>query len=337
MKNKHDLGQFYTTNYKYIFRGLSIPKNTKKIIEPFCGNGDLLKFIPSKIKVECYDIEPKIKSTIKQDTIKKPPKYKHTFVITNPPYLARNKSKDKTLFDKYNENDLYKCFLRTLVDDVCDGGILILPLNFISSIRKSDCKLRKDFFKKYQIIRLNIFEEQVFKDTTYTVCSFEFVKRVDDNNKIETHIYPSKEKIYMVLNDANNYIVGGDIYNLEESKYKVSRLLVGEKSNTNILLKAIDDNPENQINLSYVLDDKIYYGINTSRTYASIQIEPNISIKIQKYIIKKFNKFLNKWREKYHSLFLVNYRESKKGVGRKRISFDLVYKIISNILIKYEK
>lgn len=28
------------------------------------------------------------------------------FVLTNPPYLARNKSIDKTVFDKYKTNDL---------------------------------------------------------------------------------------------------------------------------------------------------------------------------------------------------------------------------------------
>lgn len=66
------------------------------IIEPFTDNGDLLK-----IKVN---------------------------ILTNPPYLARNKSMNKELFDKYNINDLYKCFIEILLD-----GILIVPLNFIYS------------------------------------------------------------------------------------------------------------------------------------------------------------------------------------------------------------
>ena len=37
-----------------------------------------------------------------------------------------------------------------------------------------------------------------------------------------------------------------------------------------------------------------------------------------------FTKLLNEYREKYNSLFLTNYRESK-DIARKRISFDLVY------------
>jgi hypothetical protein len=50
------------------------------------------------------------------------------------------------------------------------GGILIIPLNFWSSIRLSDIELRKVFLEKYDVILLNIFEEQVFDDTTYTIC-----------------------------------------------------------------------------------------------------------------------------------------------------------------------
>jgi hypothetical protein len=61
MENKKKLGQYYTTNYKYILKGLKIPSNIKKVIEPFAGKGDLLNFIPKNIKIECYDLEPKEK------------------------------------------------------------------------------------------------------------------------------------------------------------------------------------------------------------------------------------------------------------------------------------
>lgn len=64
---KSELGQFYTTNYEYILSNMEIPNNTKNIIEPFVGNGDLLKFIQNKNKynIEIYDIEPKFPNTIK--------------------------------------------------------------------------------------------------------------------------------------------------------------------------------------------------------------------------------------------------------------------------------
>ena len=152
------LGQFYTTNYDYILQRMEIPKETKYIIEPFAGRGDLLKFIKDKEKyqLELYDIDPKKDNIIKRDTLKEPPEYKDKFVLTNPPYLARNKNKNKELYDQYKCNDLYKCFILNLIASECQGGIIIIPLNFISSNRKADQALRSKFLAKYSIRILNI-------------------------------------------------------------------------------------------------------------------------------------------------------------------------------------
>jgi hypothetical protein len=339
--NKKLLGQFYTINNEYILQNMVIPDYIINIIEPFTGNGDLLNFINknnNKYNIECYDIEPKKDFIIKRDTLNNPPIYNNKYIITNPPYLARNKSIDKNIFDKYNVNDLYKCFIKEIINNICLGGIIILPLNFWCSIRISDIKLRKLFLDKYNIILLNIFEEKVFNDTTYTICSFQFeLKKNNENNKIDINIYPSKVKIITELNDNNNYIIGGDIYNLKiNNKYKITRLTEKNKNklNTNILVKCIDVNINNKIGLYYIDDNNIYID-NTpnqsARTFATLIIEPRINVEEQKELIKKFNNFLEEYRIKYNSLFLTNYRESK-DISRKRISFELVYLIISYIL-----
>jgi hypothetical protein len=44
MNKKQELGQFMTTNYKYIMQNMYIPEQINIIIEPFVGNGDLLKW-----------------------------------------------------------------------------------------------------------------------------------------------------------------------------------------------------------------------------------------------------------------------------------------------------
>jgi len=343
--SKKNLGQFYTTNQEYILQGIKIPNNITNIIEPFTGNGDLITFIEKeqeknniKYIIECYDIEPKKDYIIKKDTIKEPPNYTNKYLITNPPYLARNKSKDKTLFNKYDVNDLYKCVIKDILTNICLGGIFIIPLNFWSSIRVADIELRKAFLEKYDIILLNIFEEQVFDDTTYTICSFQFeVKQNNDSNKLNIIVYPSKTIIKTELNNNNNFMIGGDIYNLKlKNIYKISRLTNKNKakSNTNILVKCIDDNINNQIGLSFVEDKDIYIDDTpnqTARTYATLIIEPKIEENKQKELIIKFNKYLVEHRKKYNSLFLTNYRESK-DIARKRISFNLVYSITEYIL-----
>jgi hypothetical protein len=349
-KHKQNLGQFYTTNYEYILRGMKIPSNIKNIVEPFAGNGDLICYIKKQRKInnvkyhiESYDIEPKKKYIIKQDTIKNPPEYNNKYLITNPPYLARNKSQDKKLFDKYKVNDLYKCVIKNILTNICLGGILIIPLNFWCSIRIADIELRKAFLQIYDIILLNIFEEQVFDDTTYTICSMQFIKKtiIRKNHKLYIIVYPSKIIIKTKLNDKNNFMIGGKIYNLKlKNIYKITRLTKKnkDKANTNILVKCIDDNINSQIGLSWINNKDIYIDNTpnqTARTYASLIIEPKINKDKQKKLITKFNAFLLKYRKKYNSLFLTNYRESK-DIARKRISFELVYNIIQYILDNFD-
>lgn len=336
--SKSELGQFYTTNYEYILSNMKIPNNVKTIIEPFVGNGDLLKFIKNKNKynLEIYDIDPKIIDTIKRDTLTIPPDYTDKFILTNPPYLARNKSKNKDLYEKYKCNDLYKCFIINIIENVCQGGIIIIPLNFLSSIRKSDIELRKKFLEKYIINIINIFEEQVFDDTSYAVCSIYFTKKHNDKNNIKTYIYPSNKEINISLTSDNNYTIGGEIYNLEQNpKYKVQRATTSTKKNiTNILLKCIDDSKDSKLGFR-IVSDKDRFIDNTdklsARSYATLVINIPITLQQQEKLVDKMNAYIIEQREKYNSLFLTNYRESN-SIARKRISFDLAFKICNYML-----
>jgi hypothetical protein len=340
--NKSQLGQYYTTNYDYILEEFIIPKSVGKIIEPFAGEGHLTQFCKNQNYsiIEEYDIEPKKDEIIERDTLLNPPSYLESYIITNPPYLARNKSKDKTIFDLYNENDLYKCFMRNLINNNCNGGIVIIPLNFISSIRRSDVDLRRDFIDKYQIEKVRIFEEQVFDDTPILVCVLQF-SHIKTNKETLFEIYPKKNTFQTHLNKENNFTIGGEIYNLNHSgNIQVERLTKNnqESKNTNILLKCIDDNNENRLGLSFKEDDKDLFIDCTeklsARAYATLKITPELDIEQQKDLVLQFNNYLNEMREKYHSLFLTNYRESKDCFARKRISMSLAYDIVKHLLNK---
>jgi hypothetical protein len=349
---KKKLGQFYTTNYNYIFQNLNIDENTTTIIEPFAGKGDLLKFFnKNEYITEAYDIDPKIESIIKRDTLLNKPIYKNKFVITNPPYLARNKSNNKELYDKFNTNDLYKCFIEQLIEDSPCGGIIIIPLNFWCSIRKNDIDLRKRFLKIFDIIQLNIFEEKVFDDTKYSVSSFQFCLKKETNSNINNNnnhsikitIYPQKQNINTTLNEGNNFLFGGEIYKLKQQKnIKIDRMTHINKNkntlfNTNILLKCIDDSDKSKLGLSYVEDSKKEKHIDdtpnlSGRSYALLIINKTLTKEKQLDLINKFNSYINDLRNKYNSLFLTNYRESNT-IARKRISFSLAFEIINYLLV----
>jgi len=340
-KNKKiKLGQFYTKNYNYILNNFDIPADISTIVEPFAGEGDLLNFIKEKEKytIECYDLDPKHEYILQRDSLDNPPLYDNKFILTNPPYLARNKNNNKYLYDKYDCNDLYKCFLITLINSECSGGIIIIPLNFISSIRKSDIELRKKFLTKFTIIKINIFEEKVFEDTSYSVCSFQFIKKIDlIENEIECFIYPHNKIIYINLSKNNNYTIGGEIYKLpKNSLYKIERatkLTTETGCITNIILKCLDDNINSKIRLEINEHEKIIdMTENLSfRSYATLVIIPKIHIEKQIELVNKFNEYLHNQREKYNSLFLSNYRESN-SIARKRISFELAFQICSHLL-----
>lgn len=333
MSKKQKLGQFYTTKSQYIIGDLlqDIPIGSK-IIDPFAGNFDLLNLFKEDEYVKmAYDIDPQNKNTIKQDTILNPPNYANSWIVTNPPYLARNKNKDKTIYDKYNVNDLYKAFLKTMYN--CDGGIIILPLNFLSD---EDSNIRLDFFSKFTIIKLKIFEETVFDDTSYTVCAFSFIKNSSSNEKyiINSTIYPSLRTVDLIAEKKYGYRIGGEFYNLikNNSSIKISRLLKNSKQtpNTKINLRAIDTGTNNgRIELSL---GEPYFGLKTDRAFATIILSENISLEKQKFLVNEFNIFLEENRTKYNSLFLTNFRNSTKSYARKRISFDVAYNIIKYLL-----
>lgn len=338
MKKKQELGQFYTTNYEYILQTLSIPDHVSHIIEPFVGQGDLLKIASTmkKYEFECYDIDPKFPDAIQQDTLLYPPSFKDKFVLTNPPYLARNKSPNKTIFDKYRVNDLYKCFLKELTRNVCQGGIVIVPVNFWCSRRETDVQLRKEFLKIYTIEHVNIFEETVFEDTSYSVCSFQFSLRsvIVHDHSVSFTIFPENKNLKAILDENNSYMIGGEIFNLSRTNtFKITRFtrLNQDKTPTNILVKCIDD--DKPIHLAIVSNEKIYRDDTqnlSARSYATLVIEPFLSLQQQEQLTKEFNELLNQYREKYNSLFLSSFREHK----RKRICFDLVYHIVGHLLEK---
>lgn len=341
-KKKSQLGQFYTTHYEYIFKSFAIPENISKIIEPFAGNGDLVKYIQSfekSYEIVCYDLDPKKDFIQMRDTLKDPPDYKDAYVITNPPYLARNKCAHKELFDKYDTNDLYKCFIESLIKSDVLGGMVIVPLNFFSSMRKGDIDLRRRFVESFSILHVNIFEERVFDDTSYTVCSFQFKRKTEGNTSmICASIYPSKSEIQFELNEENDYTIGGEIYHLKQSEiYKVERATKNNKKSpyiTSILVKCIDDNANNKIQLKIVEEKERYIDTTpelSARSYATLVIEPKLSKEDEETLVDMFNEYLEEKRTKYHSLFLTNYRESN-SIARKRISFTLVFEICSYIL-----
>ena len=93
---KKQLGQYYTTYIHKILNNIILPNNISIILEPFAGKGNIIEFIGSKYQWETYDIDVKYKGVIHKNTLLDPPNYHNKYVITNPPYLSKNHSSDKS-------------------------------------------------------------------------------------------------------------------------------------------------------------------------------------------------------------------------------------------------
>jgi methylase of polypeptide subunit release factors len=368
---KKQFGQFFTTNSDYILQGFEKFVNNKEIVDPFAGNQDLIKWAEKNNckKITGFDCDKKYinNKIFYNDSLNNPKKYK--FVCTNPPYLHKNKAdkdtKEKFFSGKHSVfEDLYQISIFSILN--CDEGIMIVPLNFLCA--ENSKKIRELFFEKFEIIKLNIFSEQVFDDTTYNVISFYFSKKfkISDKNIVEAAIYPENKKIKLTLEKKCGWQFGGDfIYKIKNTKnelgifrltedylksgeYEVEIALQNIKDKKvlkisddikkllekNILfLRAIDSKNGKKIQLEDIRKYKIagLVGKNTSRNMAHLIFKKEVPINEQINLMNKFNEELTVNRAKYFSFFLTNFRDN----NRKRISFDLTYKFLN--LIYYEK
>ena len=365
---KRQFGQFFTTNSDYILQGFEGFMKNKEVTDPFAGNQDLIKWVRKNgcQKAVGFDCDKKYvddKNVFNNDSINSPQKYK--FVCTNPPYLHKNKADQKTkerfFFGTHSSfEDLYQVSIFSILN--CDEGILIVPLNFLCA--ENSQKIRNLFFDKFEVAKLNIFSERVFEDTTYNVISFYFIRKKEnlEKNRIPATIFPEKKKIDFTIERRYNWQFGGDFINrikntenhlgifrltedyLRSGEYEVELAFQNIKDKKplriskdikkliekNVLfLRAIDSKNGKKIQL----EDIRKYGVvglvgkNTSRNMAHLIFKEEIPINDQIELMELFNEELNRGRSKYLSFFLTNFRDN----NRKRISFELAYKLLNYI------
>lgn len=365
---KKQLGQFFTTNSNYILQGFEEFVKDKIITDPFAGNQDLLNWSKQHNCSKAIGFDCDLKWVDDQNVFFADSlvnKKNYQFVCTNPPYLHKNKASitSKQIFNNPENStfeDLYQIAINSCMN--CDEGIFIVPLNFLSA--KNSSKIRKKFFSVFKIVKLNIFLTQVFADTTYNVISFYFKKRQanQDNDMIETSIFPSQEKIIINLSKTSNYQFGGEflkqinntkndlgvhrltIDGIENGDHEVelaieninnkvslktSKEFISILNNNILFLRAIDSKNGKKIQLEDIRNYNLLglAGKKTSRNLAHLIFKIPLSIDQQIKILNSFNQKLNENRLKYSSFFLTNFRDN----NRKRLSFDFAYKFINLI------
>lgn len=364
---KKQFGQFFTKNSDYILQGLENEIIGKKVIDPFCGSGDLLCWAEkNKAKsVKGFDIDKKFidnKKIFTHDSILNPKEYK--FVLTNPPYLNINKAnriiKEK-YFSQFNFEDLYQISLYNLLNS--NEGIIIVPINFLSA--ENAKKIRNIFFSKFKIIKANYFTQQVFPDTTYNVIAFYYKKLAKPQSEIKfpMMIYPEHKKVEIKLKKRFSWIIGGEVsaliksqknqlgaYRLTEKDFAIkkgkrkikaaynhikytSNITVSDELfnlvHSNILmLKAIDSGSENG---KIAIENIRYYGVDclVSKDTSRHMIHIVFEEKVTIEDQLKLIKLFNQEINDLRDNYLSLFLTNYRDKNRKRISFDFVYKFLN--------
>ena len=347
LEHKQKKGQFYTVRSSYVLDTISGPPlDSRCVIEPFAGKGDLLDWLRRNhclLPIEAYDIEPKRNDIVRRDTLLDPPLYTDAWIVTNPPYLARNKCAEKEIFNKYETNDLYKCFILSITQqDPCRGGVMIIPVGFFLSAREIDCTCRSAFLSQYLLTNVRYFEEDVFPDTSTTVVAFSFEKsdRVLTEQRVEWTILPSNEKKTFLLRQDYQWIIGGDVYHLPVSPdIKIRRWVEGmtllpNEQKTWLTIHALDSGKyDGRIKLEY-RKDYTYPSKTSSRSKATLCVSGRrVTDEEQQRLATRFTEWIEKKRQETWSLFLPQFRESKE-YARKRIPFELVYQVVNHLMME---
>ena len=326
------MGQFFTKNSDTILSGFEEIVRGRDVIDPFAGEHDLLKWAARNgcSSFLGYDLDPKIPGTIQNDSIFNPPDYTGRIVLTNPPYLSKNKCKtDKSVYERWGQNDLYKCHLASLASHGCDETIQIIPSNFLSESRDAS---RRNVFASYSIKKATYWTEPVFDDATTGICVIHMVRGGNDIQEFPVTLMPDNVTFDARLDKKYSYLHGIDILRLmdETPEIEVIKTDVGmDPPNTNIVIGLLD-NGKWPIGISYNDGNPVYCNPKSFTTYQVTLPKYELSEQQQRRVCDIFQDKFTFYRDKYHGMFLANYM----GANQKILSRKYAHLLLSHAVLE---
>ena len=327
--------QFFTHETKDIeifVKHYAARLNPSVWVDPFAGEGHLLRMFKPGPTIS-IDIDPKLNPDVVADSFASLPPIKDCAVITNPPYayrhiLQKNNSTLHKLVRDAGYVDLYEYSIRRLIEQWGMIDIFaVLPENFIAS---NETKLRPELYKNIQAVQIHNFS------TSHSTGQPTVMVYISPKEVCESDLWVGGERHGSVvimpdgirpnLKTVDNYVDFG----MKDGQTEDAR-------NTSILLQAIDGGGwDTRIKLMRVYEkfgDAQFHNKISDRAY--IQIVPKIPMtELQiNTLIKAFNKYVDKWRNKTNGLGLTSFRSnSVGGFRRKRLDFKLARLIINNLI-----
>lgn len=313
-------------DYDVFFKGFTKPPKGSIVIDPFADDESTAKWLDKKNILIAYSAKESHPLGLRLDTLRDPPKYAGTYVVTTPPWHKKGDIADNTLFDRYGTDNLYKCFIRTLLKSPALGGSILVPLTFLVGVRDSEKKRRQDFFTLYKPLRFNVFQTIWQKNLSVAI---NFVARLQREDGFwPAYLYPSGDESILIPSRNCATLSGQDPY---ETGYKTKP----EKR-----ISIFPDTSQISKRPSYT---KLDIRVRTHDTVTQraglatdegtiLYVRGVLSKKAQHRLLRDFNEWLNNWRSQTNSLFMSCNTE-----GRYYISIEFAIEAMTRILWSYFK
>jgi hypothetical protein len=329
--HKQKNGQYFTTNASDLLVGFEYVVGGRTVTEPFAGGGDLTRWCLDNgaTCVDEYDIEP-LDGVTYNDSLMNPI-LTNEVVVTNPPYLSKNKNKDKRIYDIWKQNDYYKCHLAAIVANKVERGIVILPSNFLS---ESSSSVRDLFFSRYRMNKVKYYRKQVFEDATTGVVVFDFETWVPESTmtcSYEIHYDDVVAYESYTHTERNGWLVGDEFFDMirADINFKITILREGMVPNSNIIIGLLDKG-KYALGAHYNDGEPIYCSPKAFTTYQCV-LSQDLTEEQQKLVVSEFNTLLDSMRYKYHSMFLSNYMGSKQKILSRKYAERLMAHVVSKL------
>ena len=308
-------------DYDVFFKGFTKPPKGSIVIDPFADDDSTAKWLDKKNIHIAYSSKESHPLGLRLDSLKDPPKYAGTYVVTTPPWTKKGEIADNTLFERFGTDNLYKCFIRTLLKSPAQGGSILLPLTFLVGVRDSEKKRRQDFFTMYKPLRINVFQTPWQNKLS---VALNFIARNWAKDEIwPTYFYPGNMESLLIPTQNYTCISGQDPYETgyrakpekrisiragSPQKHKWTELYIRVRTHDTVMQRA---------------------GLSTDEGQA-LSIRGVMSKKAQIRLMRDFNEWLWCWRSQTNSLFM-----SCTSEGCHFMSTDFAIEAMSHIIWSY--
>jgi hypothetical protein len=339
LPNKRDLGQYFTQDAvwlrPHIKAHLQALRSTyTRCIDPFAGDGHLLTLAKEMgFQIHGHDLDPGRCSANgwgePTDSIRQVRRYEGSFVLTNPPYLAKNSAKriNSPMGDYFVPgyvpslsaerlnvlDDLFKLAVDRTIE-VYDDSVWIVPESGIQDLDRLS-------HWKAMLHSITILEENPFLDTEHPVCVMVFsrsnpLQQVWKNDTL-LGTYDALRRPHLQALSAPSKAVQ----------------MTFNDSNGTLGYRAVDGTKEDDsMRIKFCRGDELGYDrkrIKVSSRHLTY-ISTTVPETMLNRVIEEANRRIEAYRAATHDVFLTAFMgNTKNGHRRRRLDYHLSRRIFN--------